>query len=82
MCVQVYLVDAYIKYAASVIAAIAVLRSLVGALLPLAGLTLYSELGYGWGNSTIAFISLVMVPVPVAFRFYGARIRRKFPANL
>ncbi|KAK0392943.1 hypothetical protein NLU13_2437 [Sarocladium strictum] len=82
MCIQVYLVDSYIKYAASVIAAITVLRSLVGALLPLAGLTMYRKLGYGWGNGVLAFISLAMVPVPVAFRFFGEGIRKKFPAKV
>lgn len=82
MCVQVYLVDSYIKYAASVIAAITVLRSIVGALLPLAGLTMYDALGFGWGNSLLGFIALVMIPVPVAFKFYGASLRKRFPAKV
>lgn len=82
MCVQVYLVDSYITYAASVIAAITVLRSIVGALLPLAGLSMYDALSFGWGNSVLAFIALALVPVPVAFRYYGKRIRTRFPAKL
>jgi hypothetical protein len=59
-----------------------VLRSITGALLALAGLTMYNILGLGWGNSTLAFISLAMVPVPVAFKFYGKRIRERFPAKI
>ncbi|KFA53342.1 hypothetical protein S40293_06651 [Stachybotrys chartarum IBT 40293] len=82
MCLQTYLVDSYVQYAASVIAALTVLRSLLGALLPLAGLSMYEELGWGWGNSVLAFITLALVPVPMLFRIYGARIRARFPAKL
>lgn len=82
MCVQIYLVDCYIKYAASVIAAITVFRSIVGALLPLGGLSLYNALGYGWGNGVLAFISLAMVPMPLLFKIYGPAIRARFTVNL
>ncbi|KAH6973121.1 major facilitator superfamily domain-containing protein [Ilyonectria sp. MPI-CAGE-AT-0026] len=82
MCLQIYLMDVYITYAASVIAAVTVLRSLLGALLPLAGLSMYNSLGLGWGNSVLAFLSLVLVPVPVVFRYYGPKIRAMSPDNL
>ncbi|KAK5996085.1 Efflux pump radE [Cladobotryum mycophilum] len=82
MCVQVYLVDSYIQYAASVVAAITVLRSLVGALLPLAGLSLYESIGLGWGNSLLGFIALALIPVPLLFRKFGPGIRARFPGNL
>jgi hypothetical protein len=82
MCLQTYLVDAYISYAASVVAAQTVLRSLAGALLPLAGLSMYDDLGLGWGNSILAFLALVLAPVPVIFYFYGPKIRSKVPNNL
>ncbi|KAI0452864.1 major facilitator superfamily domain-containing protein [Xylaria acuta] len=75
LCIQTYLVDSYKEYAASVIAANVVLRSLAGALLPLAGLDLYNILGYGWGNSLIGFITLALVPVPLIFRIYRERFR-------
>ncbi|KAI1864240.1 hypothetical protein JX265_008611 [Neoarthrinium moseri] len=67
MSVQNYLLDTYPTYAASVTAALAVLRSLLGALLPLGGLQMYNSLGLGWGNSLLAFISLALVPIPVVF---------------
>ncbi|KAI5364045.1 Putative major facilitator superfamily, MFS transporter superfamily [Septoria linicola] len=76
ICIQQYVIDAYTLYAASATAAITVLRSIVGGLLPLAGLSLYDKLGLGWGNSLIAFIALAMTPVPFAFYFYGERIRK------
>ncbi|KAL1623596.1 hypothetical protein SLS56_008236 [Neofusicoccum ribis] len=75
MCVQTYLVDAYTKYAASAMAANAVLRSVFGALLPLAGLDLYKALGLGWGNSLLAFLALALIPVPILFKIFGERIR-------
>lgn len=60
---------------ASVTAANTVVRSLVGAFLPLAGRPLYSDLGLGWGNAVLAFIALVMVPLPFVFLKYGAWLR-------
>jgi len=76
MPVQTYLVDAFTTYAASALAANAVLRSLLGALLPLAGQRMYATLGLGWGNSLLAFIALAMCPIPWFFYRYGERIRK------
>ncbi|PVI00283.1 MFS general substrate transporter [Periconia macrospinosa] len=75
MTIQTYLIDAFTIHAASAVAANTVLRSVFGAFLPLSGLALFEALGLGWGNSLLGFIALAMVPVPVAFRFYGERIR-------
>lgn len=74
--IQQYLIDTYLRYAASAIAANTVLRSIVGGLLPLSGLTLYNDLGYGWGNSVFGFIALAMVPVPIVFYYYGEKLRK------
>lgn len=82
MGIQIYLVDCYIRYAASVIAAITVFRSLVGAILPLGGLSLYKELGYGWGNGVLAFVALALVPMPVVFKIWGPKIRARFQVAL
>lgn len=75
MPISTYLVDAFTIYSASAIAASTVLRSLLGALLPLAGPSMYSRLGLGWGNSLLAFIALAMSPVPFFFWKYGECIR-------
>ncbi|KAM7185766.1 efflux pump rade [Rhypophila sp. PSN 637] len=77
MCIQNYLLDAYPRYAASVTAALAVLRSLAGALIPLGGLDMYTALGLGWANSLLAFIALALVPIPLFFFFYGERLRAR-----
>lgn len=84
MPISTYLVDAFTTYAASALAANTVLRSLVGALLPLAGQKMYATLGYGWGNSLLGFIALAMCPLPVVLYRYGERIRKspRFQLNL
>lgn len=56
-------------------AASTALRSLVGSVLPLAGPSMYSALGLGWGNSILAFIALALCGVPLLFARYGAAIR-------
>ena len=73
--IQSYLVDAHGRYAASAVAATTVFRSLVGAFLPLAGPSMFASLGYGWGNSLLGFIALLMLPVPLVFFYYGKKIR-------
>jgi MFS family permease len=70
-----YLIDVFTKHAASAMAANTVLRSVVAAILPMAGPKLYSSLGYGWGNSVLGFISIIMIPIPFIFLKYGERIR-------
>lgn len=63
-------------YAASAIAANTELRSLVGALLPLAGTPMYDALGLGWGNSLLGFLCLIMIPLPIIFNRFGKRLRK------
>jgi len=75
MPIMTYLVDAFTIYAASAIAVSTILRSLAGALLPLAGRKMYQTLGLGWGNSLLAFIALAMCPMSWIFFRYGERIR-------
>jgi len=80
MCIQNYLLDVYPKQAASVTAALAVLRSLAGALLPLCALDMYSALSMGWGNSLLAFISLGLIPIPLLFYKFGPWLVSRFKA--
>ncbi|KAF2220363.1 major facilitator superfamily domain-containing protein [Elsinoe ampelina] len=76
--VQTYLVDCYPLYAASVTSTHTVVRSLLGAFLPLAGRPLYRDLGLGWGNSLLGFVAVAMIPVPLVLLKYGGRVREKF----
>ncbi|RYP75276.1 hypothetical protein DL771_002496 [Monosporascus sp. 5C6A] len=72
-----YLIDAYTLYAASAIAATTFLRSLGGALLPLAGGPMFAALGMGWGSSLLAFVAVAVLPMPIILLRYGERIRQK-----
>ncbi|KAF2876078.1 major facilitator superfamily protein [Massariosphaeria phaeospora] len=70
-----YMADAYREYSASAAAAASCSRSVLGALLPLAGPSMYAKLGTNWGNSLLAFLSLGMSVIPFVFIRYGDRIR-------
>ncbi|RDW72714.1 MFS transporter [Aspergillus mulundensis] len=82
MPIQIYIIDCYPMYAASGNAALTASRSLVGALLPLAGPKMFESLGIGWGNSLLGFIALGFVPLTVLLTRYGKSIRERFPVDL
>ncbi|KFH40521.1 putative MFS-type transporter-like protein [Hapsidospora chrysogenum ATCC 11550] len=72
-----YLIDAYTIYAASVLAANAVLRSLFGAAFPLFTRQMYEDLGTQWASTVPAFLALACLPMPFVLYKYGPAIRRK-----
>jgi MFS family permease len=73
---QMYIVDSYQTYAASAIAACAILRSLGGFAFPLFAPYMYKALGYGWGTSVLAFISIAIGwTAPFMFWRFGPRLR-------
>ncbi|RSL53511.1 putative beta-glucosidase K [Fusarium duplospermum] len=75
--VSTCLVDAFPVYAASATAANTVLRSVGGALLPLAGPKMYEALGQGWGNTLLAGLSLGMIGMIIMAYKCGERLRTK-----
>ncbi|KAF1964914.1 MFS multidrug transporter-like protein [Bimuria novae-zelandiae CBS 107.79] len=72
-----YLIDAYTIFAASVLAANGIIRSLFGAAFPLFTSQMYSGLGIHWASSIPAFLALACLPFPFLFYKYGAAIRKK-----
>lgn len=80
--VQNYYIDSFSKYAASAIAAGAVFRSIVGGILPLGAPALFEKVGYGWGVSVFAFLSVALSPAPVLFYRFGGWLREKFAIDL
>lgn len=80
--IQMYMIDSFPVHAASAMAALAVSRSLLVVLLPLAGPKLYESLGLGWGNSLSGFIALAMVPAPYFLWQFGDSIRKNHPIEL
>jgi multidrug resistance protein len=81
-CIQGYLVDTYTLYAASAVGAATVLRSLAGFCFPLFGPYMYEKLDYGWGNTTLALLAIVIGwPAPILLWKYGELLRKKSPVG-
>ncbi|KAJ1337439.1 MFS transporter DHA1 family multidrug resistance protein [Microdochium nivale] len=72
-----YLIDTYVIFAASTLAANTVIRSLFGAAFPLFTGNMYSALGIHWASSIPAFLGLACLPFPFLFYKYGESIRLK-----
>ncbi|KAJ6142454.1 hypothetical protein N7471_001907 [Penicillium samsonianum] len=77
-CIQNYIVDTYTRFAASAFAAGAFLRSLAGFGFPLFAPYMYNALHYGWGNSLLGFLAILIVaPAPVFLWKFGEMLRKK-----
>ena len=72
-----YLGGSYGIYAASAMAGNAVSRSLLGAVLPLAGSAMYDSLNAHWAGTLLGLIQIACIPIPVVFYKYGGKIRMK-----
>jgi DHA1 family multidrug resistance protein-like MFS transporter len=70
-----YIIDVYMMFANSAIAANTLIRSLIGGAFPLFAVQMYHRLGVAWASSLLGFLSVAMIPIPVLFFFYGAKIR-------
>lgn len=72
-----YLAGAYGIYAASALASNAVIRSIFGATLPIAGSKMYETMTPQWAGTLCGLLAIAMMPVPFVFWRYGAKIRGK-----
>lgn len=73
--VLAYLLDEF-SHGASASAAMRMLSNILGFAFPLFGPRLYKCLGYGWGNSLLAFLYIGLgVPAPVVLWIWGPRLR-------
>ena len=79
---QNYYIDSFEKFAASALAAGAVLRSFMGAQVPLYVGGLFDKVGFGWGMSVFGFVAVALMPAPVVFWVYGGRLRERFAKDL
>ncbi|KAJ5983140.1 hypothetical protein N7481_005239, partial [Penicillium waksmanii] len=70
-----YIIDVYMMYANSAIAANTLIRSALGGAFPLFATQMYHKLGVNWASSVLGFITIAMIPIPILFFFYGAKIR-------
>ena len=73
-----YVIDAYPDHTSSALAATQFLKSLTAFLFPLFAPSFYKAIGYGWGNSVVAFTGLVLgIPGSMIIWKYGAGLRAK-----
>lgn len=79
-----FLVEAYAQYAASALAANGFARAFLAAAFPLIQIPMYDKLGYQWGTSVLAFLTVAMMPFPWLFFKYGKtlRLKSRFATNL
>ena len=74
-----YLIDAYSKYAASALGAVGLVENTSLGFLPLAATAMYTNLGFHWASSLLAFVSLALVATPFAVLKWGKEIRSRSP---
>ncbi|MCJ1370039.1 hypothetical protein MMC20_001251, partial [Loxospora ochrophaea] len=72
-----YIVDAYLMFAASAIAANTLLRSICGAVFPLFSMYMFAGIGVNWSGTLLGCIAVLLIPIPVIFYKFGAKIRQK-----
>jgi MFS family permease len=70
-----YLLDEF-THAASANAATRMLSNILAFVFPIFAPQLYERLGYGWGNSLLALLYILLgVPIPVVLWFWGPKLR-------
>jgi hypothetical protein len=72
-----YLLDPYTIYAASVLAAGAMLRAFFGAAFTLFTEQMFHNIGIHWASSIPAFLTVACLPFPFVMYKYGASLRMK-----
>ncbi|KAH0013656.1 MFS general substrate transporter, partial [Aureobasidium melanogenum] len=72
-----YLIDSYLMFAASAIAANTFLRSLCGAGFPLFATYMIDGMGIQWAGTLLGCFAFLLVPLPILFYIKGAQIRGK-----
>lgn len=75
-CQNAYMIDAYPEFPASALAAVNVLKYIAGFAFPLFALQLYDKLDWGWGNTLLAGLAIVLsLPMILSLWAWGHRIR-------
>lgn len=80
--IMMYVTDSYAKYAASASAAICFGENMFAAFLPLCSLRMYTDLGFQWASSLLAFVAFALSFAPVALVIWGRQIRKRSPFML
>ncbi|KAF7983746.1 hypothetical protein HWV62_19719 [Athelia sp. TMB] len=79
MAILNYVVDGYGHYSASSLAGVVMVRNIAGAVFPLFAKQMYVALGNQWATCLLAFLSLLLVPIPFWLFFKGKSVRYASP---
>lgn len=74
-----YTEDSYMRYSASALAGIGLVRNLGGAGFPLFSQQMFENEGYQWAGTILAGLSMLLIPIPFVLDKYGTRLRAKSP---
>lgn len=72
-----YIIDAYLIFAASAMAANAFLRSAFGAVFPLFATFMFENMGTNWAGLLLGLFAVVLILCPLAFMKWGKTLRQK-----
>ena len=66
-------------FSASALAGLGLVRNIAGAGFPLFGQQMFSHLGNQWAASLLAFLAVLLVPIPFILEKYGRALRLRSP---
>lgn len=74
-----YTEDSYREFSASALAGLGLIRNIAGGGFPLFGEQMFQNEGNQWAATILAFLAVVLVPIPFILQRYGERLRRRSP---
>ncbi|KAH8822694.1 major facilitator superfamily domain-containing protein [Flagelloscypha sp. PMI_526] len=72
-----YIIDSYAHCAASAVAAKTLMRSIIGAMVPLYVVQMFHGMGFQWAGLLLAMVAVGLLPIPFVFYKYGEKIRAR-----
>lgn len=72
-----YIIDAYLLFAASAMAANSLMRSTFGGVFPLFATQMFENMGTNWAGLLLGLFAAVLILCPLAFLKYGKALRQK-----
>ena len=66
-------------FSASALAGVGLVRNVAGAGFPLFARQMFLQEGYQWAGSILAFLALLLVPIPFILAKYGRILRLRSP---
>lgn len=72
-----YIIDSYLMFSASAIAANTIMRSIFGAVFPLFATYMFEGMGIEWGMTFLGLLATLFIPMPFILYKYGKGIRAR-----